>query len=448
MVPKLLSIAALALVFAANAAEGAPRVELLDFYLTTCGPCRAMAPTVDRLEAEGVAVRRIDAQLEPALTQRLQVDSFPTFVVLHDGEEAGRAVGAQSYEALKEMVGAATRSAAAPVERQPVARFASASSPSSATAPSIAASVRLTMTDGPSRSYGTGTIIDARSGEALVITCAHLFRDENRQPIDVEGKLAVELYQDSPEGPRVVDRVPGQLISHDFEADIALVAIRPRGAVSPARVASIEVREGDSAASIGCDLGDDPSVRQHQVVALNRYQGPPNIEASGAPVQGRSGGGLFNTAGELVGICFAADEEANEGLYAGLPAIHAELERIGLGDLFRPAPEAQLANAPAPAPPASGPFAAAPPVESATSAELTPVVRGQSPDFDVAALEPVERATLEEIGERAAGGEVTLLLRGDGPDAKTEVVTIQASPELTDILRRLGRTAANDRLTR
>jgi thiol-disulfide isomerase/thioredoxin len=85
MVPKILSIAALAMGLVANTAVGAPRVELLDFYLTTCGPCRAMAPTVDRIETEGVAVRRVDAQLEPALAQRLGIDSFPTFVVLEIG---------------------------------------------------------------------------------------------------------------------------------------------------------------------------------------------------------------------------------------------------------------------------------------------------------------------------------------------------------------------------
>ena len=60
---------------------------------------------------------------------------------------------------------------------------------------------------------------------------------------------------------------------------------------------------------------------------MDRFQGPSNIEASGAPVEGRSGGGLFNTRGELIGVCFAADPRANEGLYTSLPTIQSELQR-------------------------------------------------------------------------------------------------------------------------
>ncbi|MGL4512566.1 MAG: trypsin-like peptidase domain-containing protein [Lacipirellulaceae bacterium] len=447
MVPKALSTCALTLCLLAPAAWAAPRVELLDFYLTTCAPCRAMSPTVDRLEAEGVAVRRVDAQREPALAERLRVDSFPTFVALIDGEEAGRIVGATSYEALKQLVGGAAEGSQQPfASRGPVAQFASSqTNTSTATAP-VASSVRLTMEDAQSRSYGTGTIIDSRQGEALVVTCAHLFRGEGNQPLDVEGKLSVEIYEDTPAGPRVVDRVPGQLISHDFESDVALVAIRPRGAVTAARVAAADVRQGDSAASIGCDLGADPSVRQHQIVSLNRYQGPANTEATGAPVQGRSGGGLFNTAGELVGVCFAADEEANEGLYAGLAAVHAELDRLGLGELYKgvAAPVALASAAGASAPPLD-PFSGRPSSEQPAPGGLAPVVRGQSPDEDaLGALAPVERATLEEIGARVASGEVTLLLRSDEPGAKTEVVTVPASAELMEVLRRIGRTASAD----
>ena len=70
---------------------------------------------------------------------------------------------------------------------------------------------------------------------------------------------------------------------------------------------------------------------------VDRYQGPPNIEAGGAPIEGRSGGGLFNSAGQLVGVCFAADYEGNEGLYTALESIHDELDHLGLSDIYRSA---------------------------------------------------------------------------------------------------------------
>jgi len=67
---------------------------------------------------------------------------------------------------------------------------------------------------------------------------------------------------------------------------------------------------------------------------LNRYQGPANIEIAGAPVQGRSGGGLFDRKGRLIGVCIAADTELDEGLFLGPESFYSELEKQGLGYLF------------------------------------------------------------------------------------------------------------------
>ncbi|MEN0111590.1 MAG: trypsin-like peptidase domain-containing protein, partial [Planctomycetota bacterium] len=340
-------------------------VELLDFYLPTCGPCRMMEPTVARLEQSGVAVRRVDGSREPALAGQLRVESYPTFVAVRDGQEVARVVGATSYEELRGLVARAEAAAPAQIARGPAqprrsvggppGTFAATAArdpgavlggPATAAAPEaldsaaaslLAASVRLTINDEGGRAFGTGTIVDAREGEALVVTCAHLFRGRDGQAIDPTGRLTVELYAPTPGGPRVTQQATGVLVSHDFDADVALVAIQVNGQVATAAVAPSPgaLRVGDAVRSVGCDLGADPTVRDSRVVDLNRYNGPPNIEASGAPVQGRSGGGLFDARGRMVGVCFAADEEADEGLYAGLASIHAQLDRIGLSELYR-----------------------------------------------------------------------------------------------------------------
>ena len=50
---------------------------------------------------------------------------------------------------------------------------------------------------------------------------------------------------------------------------------------------------------------------------------------------GRSGGGLFNARGELIGVCSAADPEIDEGLYAALPRVYYEMDRNGLSFVYQ-----------------------------------------------------------------------------------------------------------------
>ena len=467
LAPFLAIATGLALVASASAppiAAAAEAVELLDFYLPTCGPCRAMARTVERLEAEGVRVRRVDGSRETQLAAQLRIDSYPTFVAVANGREVGRIVGATPYESLKPLVSGASpqqqQTAAAPQHtfapvsgrensyamanrefgaQQPVA----AGPLPGAHAKLLSTTVRFTILEPNGRSFGTGTIIDARSGEALVVTCAHLFRGPDGKPIDPAGKISIELFDTVTGAVRVAERVEGQLVSHDFDADVALVAIRPSVAVPTSRVAMSpgDLRVGAPVRSVGCDLGADPTVRESQIVDLNRYDGPPNIEASGAPVQGRSGGGLFNEAGELIGVCNFADEPAGEGIYAGLASIHAQLDRVGLTDLYRtpgatPAVETQLIAA---AQPAVQSFASAP--RELTPVERTPLIRGQNAITapEDAALTTGERATLSEIVSRGERSEVVVLIRSDEPGGRTEVLTLDAaSPEFVATLRRLG----------
>ena len=75
----------------------------------------------------------------------------------------------------------------------------------------LAASVRLRVEDPQGHSCGSGTIIDARAGgEALVLTCGHLFRDSKGT-----GKIEVDVY-----GPAPAVRVPGRLVAYDLERDV------------------------------------------------------------------------------------------------------------------------------------------------------------------------------------------------------------------------------------
>ena len=82
-------------------------VVLVDFWATWCGPCRMVAPAVEKIAAqyEGRAlVGKVDVDAEPALAQRFGIMSIPTLVVLKDGREVARTVGVQPMGARAAML--------------------------------------------------------------------------------------------------------------------------------------------------------------------------------------------------------------------------------------------------------------------------------------------------------------------------------------------------------
>src|SRR5262249_15663607 len=162
--------------------------------------------------------------------------------------------------------------------------------------------------DAQGRSCGTGTIVDTRKGEALVVTCGHLFRETKGQ-----APVKADLFEAAGDTGRVAGHATGQVLSYDLSRDVALVSIRVDRSGTPVRGGAprTSVERGDRVVGIGCSNGNDPTVLETRVTSLDRYQGPPNIEASGAPAIGRSGGGLFNGKNELIGVCNNADPEGN-----------------------------------------------------------------------------------------------------------------------------------------
>lgn len=193
----------------------------------------------------------------------------------------------------------------------------------------MAATVRIRVDYGDSKSVGTGTVIHTFRDEGLVLTCGHLFHEN-----DDQAPVTVEMFQDGkifPFAARVVD------LRHDG-MDLALLRFRSTNSLTkiPLLPKGQSVNERDPVFSIGCDLGAEPSRRDTLISRLNRYIGTSNVEIAGAPVQGRSGGGLFDARGRLIGVCYAADNDLDEGLFVGPDAIYEQLQKFRLNFLFEP----------------------------------------------------------------------------------------------------------------
>ena len=86
--------------------------------------------------------------------------------------------------------------------------------------------------------------------------------------------------------------------------------------------------------SIGCDHGEDPTIRHSQIKNRAAYDGALKYDIFGRPVDGRSGGGLFTESGELIGVCNAAAVEVDEGIYSALDTLYWQLATTGLEHLF------------------------------------------------------------------------------------------------------------------
>ncbi len=192
---------------------------------------------------------------------------------------------------------------------------------------SINATVRIRIKYQRNESVGTGTIIDCIDDEALVLTCGHLFRDiHEKTPISVEVFHRGEIL-----------RIPAALFDYrNDEVDLGLIKFRTPSPVNkvPLLPKGQILQEDEFVFSIGCDGGDAPSRRDTFITKLNRFVGPSNVEVAGAPVQGRSGGGLFDIRGRLIGVCIAADDDLDEGLFVGPEAIYAQLKKHNLNRLF------------------------------------------------------------------------------------------------------------------
>ena len=201
----------------------------------------------------------------------------------------------------------------------------------------MSASTRIRVTDKSGINFGSGTIIESRIGQTLILTCGHLFRN-----IREDAQIEVDVFLD-----KKAETYVAKLIKFDLDSDLGLISISTDQPLSTVRVGSgtVVLDVGQSMRNVGCDGGKTPTLQTQRVTAINPYKGPANLECTGFPVQGRSGGGLFNESGELVAVCIAQVPSKQRGWYSSLPAIHQFLTTCQLARLYLESPEALVENA-------------------------------------------------------------------------------------------------------
>ena len=78
---------------------------MVDFYAPWCGPCKMMAPVIEKLAKEydgKVKIAKLDVDDNTDTATKYEVQSIPTIVFFKDGEVADKLIGFQSEENLRE----------------------------------------------------------------------------------------------------------------------------------------------------------------------------------------------------------------------------------------------------------------------------------------------------------------------------------------------------------
>lgn len=189
------------------------------------------------------------------------------------------------------------------------------------------------------RCYGSGTLVHKDTRQGIVLTCAHLFREE-------AGDVAVTFPGGRP--------LEAELVAIDPAWDLAALRIAaPRA--NPVTVAADHPKPGDRLQS--CGYGSDGRYWCNQGSTLGYARTATTatyetLELTGRARDGDSGGPVFNERGELAAVLWGTDGRIVGGTYCG--RVRRFLARIlSLGHLPRQEPEAvPVAPAPSPSQPA------------------------------------------------------------------------------------------------
>ncbi|HSQ63198.1 MAG TPA: thioredoxin [Polyangiaceae bacterium] len=84
----------------------ADKTVLVDFTASWCGPCKALAPVIEKVADEAAGkykVVKVDVDEAPKLASRYGIRGVPTVMAFRGGEQVAQQVGLTNLETLRRM---------------------------------------------------------------------------------------------------------------------------------------------------------------------------------------------------------------------------------------------------------------------------------------------------------------------------------------------------------
>jgi hypothetical protein len=155
--------------------------------------------------------------------------------------------------------------------------------------------------------YGSGVLVPGG-----VLTAAHVVQTQSPPSIQCEANGQIAY---------------GTTYRTNKDADLAYVAVTWPSPQVTAPIATRMPTAGDSVTTVGRGPNGDVNEIRHTVTAIRKWDRHTEIEVSPTFNQGRSGGGMFDSAGGLCGVVsMAVVHPEQKGIATGLDAIHELLK--------------------------------------------------------------------------------------------------------------------------
>ena len=81
---------------------------LVDFWAEWCGPCRMLAPVLEKVAADtelGARVAKVNVDESPQLAGRFNIRGIPTMILFKNGQAVDQLVGLTDETSIKAMIG-------------------------------------------------------------------------------------------------------------------------------------------------------------------------------------------------------------------------------------------------------------------------------------------------------------------------------------------------------